>query len=168
MFEIKVMSYDDAKKCMQSGWPTKIISLIKENMPFWGNGLEVQHLKLQFADVHNITTDELHPSLYHFNRILDFTKDLTDDDRVLVHCIAGISRSTSASIAILIQHGMSYEDAYNQIATQRPQLEPNRLITEYTDDHFNLGGEYYFFVESRIKFPKITGWIKKTNNNVKR
>jgi predicted protein tyrosine phosphatase len=156
MFEIKVLGYDEAKTSYLSGWPTKIISLIKQDMPNWGEN----HIRVQFDDVHNPLAGYVHPTEYHFQRILDFTKDLTDDDKVLVHCIAGISRSTSAAIAILIQHGMSYVDAYNHISHQRPHLAPNRMIVEYTDDHFGLGGEYYIFVEERIPFKHITGWFK--------
>jgi predicted protein tyrosine phosphatase len=159
MFEIKVLDFQGAKALTQSGWPTRVISLIKEDMPDWSDDT-IQHLRLQFDDVHNIFPGYVHPTLFHFNRILSFTQDLTDDDKVLVHCIAGISRSTSAAIAICMQHGMSYVDAYNHIATQRPKLAPNRLITEYTDDHFGLDGKYYCFVEERVPFKHITGWLR--------
>jgi predicted protein tyrosine phosphatase len=156
-FEIKVRSFEDAKAEYLSGWPTKIISLIKEDMPSWGES----HLHLKFDDVHNPLKHYVHPTEWHFQRILDFTKNLTSSDKVLVHCIAGISRSTSAAIAILIQHGMSYEDAYNHISAQRRHLAPNRLVVSYTDEHFGLNGDYYRFVEERIQFKHIIGWIEK-------
>ncbi|XP_049290470.1 dual specificity protein phosphatase 18-like [Anopheles funestus] len=45
---------------------------------------------------------------------------------VLVHCVAGISRSASLCLAYLMKyHRMSLKDAYNHIKDKRPQIRPN-------------------------------------------
>lgn len=160
MFEIKIFGYEEAKALAQSGWPTKIISLIKEDMPNWETD-KVKHLRLQFDDVHTPTQGYTHPTEFHLGRIFDFAKTFVEEDKVLVHCIAGISRSTAAAIGICMFHGMSYEDAYNHIATVRPILAPNKLLIEYIDDHFKLQGLLYMYVEEKVKFPNLTGWKTK-------
>ena len=152
MFEIKVVSFDEVQNEVDSGWPTRIISVInKPNMPNYGD----HHLHLTFDDVHNTNNKHIHPLMEHLLEVLEFTKDLTDSDRVLVHCLAGISRSTATAISICIQHGMNYMDAYNHIKMIRPQAAPNKLITEYADQHFGLGGQLLKLVEDNDPYPNL-------------
>lgn len=45
---------------------------------------------------------------------------------VLVHCNAGVSRSSSIVIGYLMQReGLSFEDAYSQVKLARPSVHPN-------------------------------------------
>ena len=69
----------------------------------------------------------VHPLREHVIEVLEFTKDLTDDDKVLVHCFAGISRSITFAIGIYIQHGMTYEDAYSQVALHQATIVTERI-----------------------------------------
>ena len=135
MFEIKVLGYAEVIPCVDAGWPTHIISLFNKTLPYLGP----QHLHLMFDDVYMPIANYITPLIEHVNQVFAFTADLTPQDRVLVHCLAGISRSTAMAIGILIQHGVGYLDAYDQIAAIRPQLAPNRLIIQYIDEHFALG-----------------------------
>lgn len=152
MFEIIVLGFDEIQEVIDAGWPTRIISVIKKsNMPNYGS----HHLHLTFDDVHETGTPHITPMAEHLHKVLDFTKDLTDDDRVLVHCLAGISRSTATAIGILIQHGMNYEDAYNHIKKVRPILAPNKLITQYIDEHFGLNGDLLQLVNDKEPFPNL-------------
>jgi predicted protein tyrosine phosphatase len=53
------------------------------------------------------------PRLQDVKRILAFTSQLTEEAKVLVHCRAGVSRSTATAYAILCQHtepGMEMEN----------------------------------------------------------
>ena len=135
MLDIKVLGYSEVIACVDSGWPTHIISLLNKPLPFLGP----QHLHLMFDDVSVPTLrDYVTPLVSHMLQVFAFTTDLTSEDRVLIHCFAGISRSTAMAIGVLIQHGMDCQDAYNQIAAIRPQLAPNRLIIQYIDEHFAL------------------------------
>jgi dual specificity MAP kinase phosphatase len=55
-------------------------------------------------------------SLYHQNPNL----------RILFHCYAGISRSTTVAIAYMtVVYGMKLEDAYNLVKSRRPFIQPN-------------------------------------------
>ena len=62
---------------------------------------------------------------------------------VLVHCFAGISRSTAASFALLAQAlGAGYAaEALRQVQQLRKEALPNRLIVQYADELLGRGGE---------------------------
>jgi len=75
------------------------------------------------------------PRLQDVKRILDFTKELPQKAKVLVHCRAGVSRSTATAYAILCQHtepGMEMENLLH-IETLRDLVMPNRLIIQHAD-----------------------------------
>ena len=45
---------------------------------------------------------------------------------VLVHCMSGVSRSAAVSIAYKMKiEGKSYDDAYTELKTARPDVDPN-------------------------------------------
>ena len=75
------------------------------------------------------------PRLQDVKRILDFTRELPTKARVLVHCRAGVSRSTATAYAILCQHskpGMEMENLLH-VQTLRDLVFPNRLLIELAD-----------------------------------
>ena len=87
-----------------------------------------------FEDVDNPENPDA-PSLRDVKRILDFTSGLPAKARVLVHCRAGVSRSTATAYAILCQHtapGMELENLIH-IETLRDLVMPNRLIIRHAD-----------------------------------
>jgi predicted protein tyrosine phosphatase len=68
-------------------------------------------------------------------RILDFTSQLSERAKVLVHCRAGVSRSTAIAYAILCQHsplGMEIENLHH-VQSLRDLVMPNRLIVKFAD-----------------------------------
>jgi len=75
------------------------------------------------------------PRLQDVRRILDFTSDILATAKVLVHCRAGVSRSTATAYAILCQHsapGMELENLLH-VQSLRDLVLPNRLIIELAD-----------------------------------
>ena len=125
------------KPCLISeGWPTRIVTL----RAMTGDVVGVHHLHVVVDDVATVS-DEPHPTSAHVRQVLDFTRDLTDTDRLLVHCKGGHSRSPAMAIAICLQHGMTYSEAFAHVAATRSVLMPNRLFIQHIDEHFNLGGK---------------------------
>ncbi|XP_042370482.1 dual specificity protein phosphatase 19-like, partial [Plectropomus leopardus] len=48
------------------------------------------------------------------------------DGVVLVHCNAGVSRSSSIVIGyLMLREGLSFDDAYGQVKLARPSIRPN-------------------------------------------
>ena len=137
MFALKVVGLDEANQLICNNWPTHIISLM-ETRPEFDRDYGAHHLHIAVADVPYVTQHVVSPQLKHLLSVLDFTKDLTDADRLLVHCFAGMSRSTSTAIGILIQHNLSYLDAFAKVQEVRQCLMPNELFIQHIDAHFDL------------------------------
>lgn len=82
------------------------------------------------------------PRLRDVKRILDFTCKLPDQAKVLVHCRAGVSRSTAVAYAILCQHtppGMEMENLL-RVESLRDLVMPNRLIIQHADQVLHRNG----------------------------
>jgi predicted protein tyrosine phosphatase len=140
MFDIKICNLGNAPDHIVN-WSTKAISLLDPDTTMAGFSPGPRHLILYFHDVAYTVAGFMAPTRKEFRKILEFSRSFVDEDRVLVHCHAGMSRSTAVAIAILINHGMDHVDAFNKVKVVRPMLWPNSLITKFTDDHFKLNGE---------------------------
>ena len=134
MFDIKVVGRDEAKLLIAQGWPTRIVSLTNDESERHG----LHHLHIHVNDLEAIAENEFYPTPDHLQSVLAFTNDLTDDDRVLVHCRGGHRRSTAIAIGILIQHGMNYKKAFAYVEAIRDGFMPNQLFIKYIDEHFGL------------------------------
>lgn len=104
------------------------------------------------------------PSREDVQRIYDFAKTNFDDDsRVLVHCYAGISRSSAASIISLCAY-MPFRNAVDKIAnletmTYTGYIEsghiwfaPNALMIQYADEMLGLNGEMMEYVSGKFRY----------------
>ena len=136
MFELKVACLYEANLLVAESWPTRIVSLtgdvdVQHNTP-------IPHLHVQVNDVGHAAHWALRPTPEHLQTVLQFTEDLTDEDRLLVHCFAGQSRSTAIAIGILLQHGMDHQQAFEHVASIRDILLPNTLFIQHIDDYFGL------------------------------
>ena len=82
------------------------------------------------------------PRLQDVKRILDFTSQLPRKAKVLVHCRAGVSRSTAIAYAILCQHSKPGFELENleHIQSLRDLVMPNRLIVEFADKVLKRNG----------------------------
>jgi predicted protein tyrosine phosphatase len=138
MFQIRVDNYLDLQRTIETFKPTHVVSMITAMEPPVG---VPHHLQIRVDDVPSEMPGYVHPQMSHLQTVLAFTADLVETDRVLIHCFAGISRSTAIAIAILIQHGMRYDEAFIHVHSIRPILMPNQAFIRLTDEHFKLGGK---------------------------
>lgn len=61
-----------------------------------------------------------------FTPITDYIrKYVKQNEKVLIHCLNGISRSVTFVIAYLIRRGMSFRDAYMTVKLRRAIMDPN-------------------------------------------
>jgi len=67
--------------------------------------------------------------------LLDFSRQFTMTDKILIHCRAGISRSTALAYAIVCQHSKPGQEAeaFVYVRQIRPQLFPNGLVVKMAD-----------------------------------
>lgn len=136
MFALKIIAYADLGEALVRFAPSHVVSLMKTVVVVESG----PHLQIVVDDVAMPSEGYLHPTQAHLDQLLAFTADLTDHDRLLMHCNQGISRAPAAAIAVLLQHGLSYVEAFALVASLRPILLPNRLLIHLIDRHFTLGG----------------------------
>lgn len=104
-----------------------------------------QRLILRFHDVIVSQPDQLGPTREDVERLLAFGREVGEipEAHLLVHCRAGVSRSTAAAALILMQANpeWSARAALDAIAALRPRAWPNLLMLELGDTLLGRNGE---------------------------
>jgi len=96
-----------------------------------------------FHDVIEAAPDVVLPQAADVEAILAFGREVGDDpSHLLVHCHAGISRSTAATLMILAQaFDREDEDALAaRLQQTRPQAWPNSRMIGFADERLGRGG----------------------------
>lgn len=80
--------------------------------------------------------------------------------RVLIHCEAGVSRSTAAALILytcLLGHG-SEQEAMDRVLRQRPIARPNRRMVELADKLLGRGGRLIRVLDQdeRARFDRLS------------
>ena len=99
--------------------------------------LRVPHrLRLEFVDIRSDGDGTMTaPELDHVERIVEFAP-VADGKRTLIHCQAGISRSTAAAFiitAVLLGPGSELE-ALAKVLAVRPIALPNTRMVRFADE----------------------------------
>lgn len=82
---------------------------------------ELLYKQIPVDDAPNVNLSEHFPEAFRF---IDSAR--VNDERVLVHCQAGMSRSVTVIIAYLMHHMcMSLEQAYDFVKAKKSNIEPN-------------------------------------------
>jgi predicted protein tyrosine phosphatase len=104
-----------------------------------------RRLVLRFHDVIEPLPDQGGPTRADVESLLAFGREVgeTPDAHLLVHCHAGVSRSTAAATLIMMQAnpGWSASAALEAVAALRPRAWPNLLILEIGEALLRRDGE---------------------------
>lgn len=92
-----------------------------------------RRLRLVFDDITcesmaSIMASYVPPTEADVRQIADFARQIKDGDRVLIHCAAGISRSTAAAAIVLMERGAAEDEALAEVKRIRPCARPNELM----------------------------------------
>lgn len=111
------------------------------------------------------------PRIDQVKRFLEWGKGLPQDARVLVHCRAGVSRSTSAALALKVQEiGIHRIDqAIEWLVDHRPIACPNPIISKHADQLLGAGGELFAKAErvANAKLLKLYGGSAEIVSNIR-
>jgi predicted protein tyrosine phosphatase len=97
--------------------------------------IEANHLKVQVDDITEQMEGFVTPSDIHVEQVLNFVRGWDRRAPLVVHCYAGISRSTASAFAaacMLNPHRDEIAIA-RQIRAASPIAQPNRLIVSLAD-----------------------------------
>jgi predicted protein tyrosine phosphatase len=97
--------------------------------------LPANHLKVQMDDITEQLEGFIAPTESHIERVLNFVHGWDRRAPLVIHCYAGISRSTAsafAAVCALNPHRDEISIA-RQIRAASPIAQPNRLIVSLAD-----------------------------------
>lgn len=114
--------------------PKKIITLVSPDAQV---SLPVQpdhkdYLRLDFNDITELRDGFIAPQPEHIHALLKFGRDWSGDHPLLIHCYAGISRSTAAAyiLACALKPEQNEHDLAQILRNLAPSATPNiRLVT---------------------------------------
>jgi predicted protein tyrosine phosphatase len=124
--------------------PARIVSLLDPFTPFpepVGFGAD-QHLKVK---IHDITSHEpglVVPSDDHVDEIIGFVSDWSREAPILIHCYAGISRSTATAFITACIHNPAVDEEAIAFALRAASATatPNARIVALADASLGRGG----------------------------
>ncbi|MCE4225799.1 protein tyrosine phosphatase [Methylobacterium sp. C25] len=94
-----------------------------------------RHLTLGVSDISAPMADHVLPAEAHVCALLDFVRSWDRERPLVIHCYAGISRSTAAiySAVCALRPDRDEADVAQELRRLSPSATPNRLIVEIAD-----------------------------------
>jgi len=104
--------------------------------------LPANHLKVQMDDITEQMDGFLAPNDAHIVQVLDFVRGWDRHAPLVVHCYAGISRSTASAFAAACMLNPRRDERViaRQIRAASPVASPNRLIVTLADKALGRDG----------------------------
>jgi predicted protein tyrosine phosphatase len=112
-------------------------------------GLGERHLRLTFHDIITEMEGMQPPTRGHVEQIVDFVETWDRSGRLLIHCWAGISRSTaSAFTAMCLLNPREDELALaRELRSHSPFASPNLRMVGFADEVLGRGGRMVEAIE---------------------
>lgn len=132
--------------------PSHVVTLI-------GPGTEVEtpdgvpagrHLRLTVHDIEEAQPDMIAPCHDHVADLLAFSEHWDGREPMLIHCWAGISRSTAAAYIVLCSRNApgSEDEIAKAMRHRAPCAQPNRLLVRHADTLLRRDGRMIAAVEA--------------------
>jgi len=100
----------------------------------WNGLARERHVQLAFHDIVDITPDLIAPDAGVVRAILDFGRGAVGGRPMLIHCWAGISRSSAAAYVIACDRNPGYERAIaDELRRRSLYVTPNKLMVKLAD-----------------------------------
>lgn len=153
-FEISICGIEELAPFETRG-VTHLLSVLDPEYPEPGSLalLNPKHrLQLRFHDVIDARPGEILVAIEHVRQVLEFGRDLPQTEgHLLVHCHAGISRSTAFTILLLAQAlpEVPSREIVAEIVRIRPRAWPNLRIIELGDELLGRKGTLVAAVRAR-------------------
>jgi atypical dual specificity phosphatase len=92
---------------------------------------------IHYFDYYKVSIDDGQAmDLSHLSEAVDFIHSRIRNGKVLVHCLMGVSRSSTIVLCYLHECGFSLREAMNLIKKKRPEAQPHIAL-------YNSVREYY-------------------------
>ncbi len=149
---IHVCSLDRVWDTVERERPSHLITLLHNDgiLPTPAMIETEKHLRISMHDISVPQPGMVHPSSAHIERILTFVSAWDRSAPLLVHCLAGISRSTATAFiaACALNPGADEAQIAQRIRDLSPTASPNVLLVELADDRLERQGRMIEAVEA--------------------
>jgi predicted protein tyrosine phosphatase len=120
-----------------------LLTLLSPDYPQadWSGFVCDRHVRLAFHDIAEPTPGLTAPDREMMQMVLDFGRNGCSQRALLIHCWAGISRSSAAAFAIACDRNPGFErDIATELRRRAPSATPNRLMVRLADDLLRRDG----------------------------
>ena len=152
MMGLIVCPLADLPMVVETRHPSRVLTLLDPELEMAPpKGLPAEAwLRLSLHDIHAPTPGMIAPTHQDIERLLAFAEAWDDEAPMVVHCHAGISRSTAAAYAIACARSprVAEETIAHRLREASPQAYPNRRIVALADQVLGRGGAMVAGVEA--------------------
>jgi predicted protein tyrosine phosphatase len=117
--------------------PERVVSLLDPDFDFpeLGSMYLDRHLRLHLHDVHGCAPAQVVPAPKHIDQLLAFLGKWQRSSPLLIHCRAGIGRSTAAAFIAACLHNQNVDERTIALELRRvsPLARPNQALIELAD-----------------------------------
>ena len=135
--------------------PARVVSILDPGWKFpdLGAAYVGRHLCLEFHDIHFPTLDQVMPAATHVDRLMRFLNRWDPAENLLVHCRAGIGRSTAAAYIAACYHNPDVDElTIATLLTQTsPIARPNKTLIRIADNAMDRKGRMIAAMEQLLR-----------------
>ena len=124
--------------------PAHVVSLLSpgSDFPSFDGFGDDRHMRVEVNDILQDVENRPAPGEHHVESVVSFLKKWTPEDALLVHCWAGMSRSTATALIAACLHNPDTDEAEigAALAAASPTAFPNTRIVAIADEMLGRGG----------------------------
>ena len=141
---IHVCPLSKVSEILERHKPSRVVSLLDPGSPFpdLGETYLDKHLRLEFHDIHWPFLTHVAPGPAHVDRLLSFISGWNPEESLLIHCRAGIGRSTGTAFIAACFHNPRVDEREIALAMRRAAafVRPNEILVRLADDSLSRKG----------------------------
>lgn len=149
---LHVCSLSKLERTVASINPGRLVSLVRlvPEVPSPPHLAAGHHLRLPFHDISEPREGYVMPGLEHVERLLAFAREWDREKPMLLHCFAGISRSTAAAfvVACALQPGRDEAEIAAALRQASPTATPNPRLVALADHALGREGRMMTALEA--------------------
>ncbi len=152
VMEIWVSSLERVHDVAKRVRPSHIVSLLSpdDEFPILEGFDAGRHHRVGINDIREPIEGYVAPGAPHVETLIDFLDGWHHGEPILIHCWAGISRSTATAFIAACMNNPHVDEAFllGKIAAASPTAFPNTLIVSHADDILGRSGRMKSAVEA--------------------
>jgi predicted protein tyrosine phosphatase len=142
--KIVVCPLSQVPRLVAAHTPERVVSLLDPEFAFpdLGSAYQGRHLRLSLHDVHKDGADQVAPTVSHVDQLLSFLALWQRSAPLLIHCRAGIGRSTATAFVAACMHLPLRCEREMAVHLRRisPLARPNELLVKLADSAMGRNG----------------------------